>query len=103
MILTPDGARMHRIAREGRASDAEAIGRQAGEALRAEAGSRLLRELDMTAGRVLVTRPEPGCSRTASRVAALGLEPVKLPVAEAQFDPLPVQTRPLPEAGARLR
>ncbi len=41
----------------------------------------------MTAGRVLVTRPEPGCSRTARRVAALGLEPVRLPVTEARHDP----------------
>ena len=39
MILTPDGTRMHRVSREGRARDAEAIGREAGEALRAEAGT----------------------------------------------------------------
>lgn len=45
----------------------------------------------MTARRVLVTRPEPGCSRTAGRVAALGFEPVKLPVAEAESDPLPLK------------
>lgn len=30
--------------------------------------------------RVLVTRPEPGCSATAARLAALGLEPVLLPL-----------------------
>lgn len=45
----------------------------------------------MTAGRVLVTRPEPGCSRTADRVAALGLEPVKLPVTEAEFDQIAIR------------
>ena len=45
----------------------------------------------MTAGRVLVTRPEPGCGCTAARVAAIGFEPVSLPVTEAEFDPLPLR------------
>lgn len=40
------------------------------------------------ARRVLVTRPEPGASRTAGRLAALGHEPVVLPLTETQ--PLPV-------------
>jgi uroporphyrinogen-III synthase len=35
--------------------------------------------------RVLVTRPEPGASRTASRLRALGHEPVILPLFEAQI------------------
>ena len=39
----------------------------------------------MTAGRVLVTRPEPGASSTADRLAGLGLDPVKLPVARAEL------------------
>ncbi|OQP86980.1 hydroxymethylbilane synthase [Rhizobium rhizosphaerae] len=38
MILTPDGSRHHRVEREGPASDPEAIGRAAGEAVKAEAG-----------------------------------------------------------------
>jgi uroporphyrinogen-III synthase len=38
-------------------------------------------------GRVLVTRPEPGASRTARRLAEAGFEPVVLPLCE---------TRPLP-------
>jgi len=39
MILTPDGARTHRIACDGRLEDAVSMGREAGEALRAEAGT----------------------------------------------------------------
>ncbi|MBV2184697.1 MAG: hydroxymethylbilane synthase [Rhizobium sp.] len=38
LILTPDGARYHEIASEGSRSDAVAIGRAAGEAIRAKAG-----------------------------------------------------------------
>lgn len=38
MILTPDGARYHEIESEGARSDAVAIGRAAGEAIRAKAG-----------------------------------------------------------------
>ena len=38
MILTPDGARYHEIEGEGARSDALAIGRAAGEAIRAKAG-----------------------------------------------------------------
>lgn len=37
-ILTPDGREWHEIADGGRAEDAEAIGRRAGEAVRAKAG-----------------------------------------------------------------
>jgi hydroxymethylbilane synthase len=40
MILRPDGRETHSIAREGASRDAEAIGRAAGEALRAKAGTR---------------------------------------------------------------
>lgn len=39
MILTPDGRMHHRISREGRATDAAALGRAAGEAIRASAGT----------------------------------------------------------------
>ncbi|MGN6550462.1 MAG: hydroxymethylbilane synthase [Pararhizobium sp.] len=39
MILTPDGATVHRIEREGHARSAAALGRSAGEALRASAGA----------------------------------------------------------------
>ncbi|WP_457581588.1 hydroxymethylbilane synthase [Ensifer canadensis] len=38
MILTPDGRTHHRIAVEGKAVDAEALGKKAGEDIRAEAG-----------------------------------------------------------------
>ncbi|OLP59556.1 hydroxymethylbilane synthase [Xaviernesmea oryzae] len=38
MILTPDGTWHHRVEREGPASDPEAIGRAAGDAVRAAAG-----------------------------------------------------------------
>jgi len=34
------------------------------------------------AGRVLITRPEPGAARTAKRVEGLGFEPVRLPLTE---------------------
>lgn len=40
MILTPDGAEAHEIRLDGRANDAESIGRRAGETLRTEAGDR---------------------------------------------------------------
>ncbi|MCX8999251.1 hydroxymethylbilane synthase [Rhizobiaceae bacterium BDR2-2] len=39
MILTPDGRRVHEIERSGPPEEAAAIGREAGEALKAEAGS----------------------------------------------------------------
>jgi hydroxymethylbilane synthase len=39
LIITPDGKIVHDIETEGRAVDAEAIGRHAGEAVRAKAGS----------------------------------------------------------------
>lgn len=41
-ILKPDGSVQHDIAREGSAADAEAIGREAGEALKALAGAGFL-------------------------------------------------------------
>jgi uroporphyrinogen-III synthase len=44
--------------------------------------------------RVLVTRPEPGASRTAERLAAAGYQPVLLPL--TTIDPLPAS--PLPPA-----
>ncbi len=40
LILTPDGREAHEIAGEGPASEAAAIGRRAGEAVRAKAGTR---------------------------------------------------------------
>lgn len=42
--------------------------------------------------RVLVTRPEPGCSETATRLEVLGHQPVKLPL--MSFQPIP---DPLPD------
>jgi uroporphyrinogen-III synthase len=39
--------------------------------------------------RVLITRPEPGASRTAKRLAAFGCEPVLLPLTEIR--PLPAE------------
>ncbi|MGX5667063.1 hydroxymethylbilane synthase [Rhizobium daejeonense] len=39
MILTPDGSRFHDISSEGNATDAERIGREAGDAVRAKAGT----------------------------------------------------------------
>lgn len=39
MILTPDGSRFHDISSDGNASDAERIGREAGEAVRTQAGT----------------------------------------------------------------
>lgn len=38
MILTPDGSQFHEIRTEGKASDAAALGRRAGEDIRAKAG-----------------------------------------------------------------
>ncbi len=46
------------------------------------------------AQRVLVTRPEPGATRTARRLEALGFEPVLLPLSETQ--PLPVARESVP-------
>ena len=42
--------------------------------------------------RVLVTRPEPGASRSASRLAKAGFEPVVLPLTEIR----PLAARPIP-------
>ncbi|PZU86463.1 MAG: hydroxymethylbilane synthase [Shinella sp.] len=39
VILTPDGSRFHDISSEGNATDAERIGREAGDAVRAKAGT----------------------------------------------------------------
>jgi uroporphyrinogen-III synthase len=47
-------------------------------------------------GRVLVTRPEPGASRTARRLAERGFEPVVLPLTEIR--PLPL--RHIPDSGS---
>lgn len=46
------------------------------------------------AQRVLVTRPEPGATRTARRLEALGFEPVLLPLSETR--PLPVARESVP-------
>ncbi|WP_034658148.1 uroporphyrinogen-III synthase [Chelativorans sp. J32] len=42
--------------------------------------------------RVLVTRPEPGATRTARKLAALGFEPVLLPL--TRIEPLPLDALP---------
>jgi uroporphyrinogen-III synthase len=44
--------------------------------------------------RVLITRPEPGASRTAQKLAELGFEPVLLPLSETR--PLPVNGNAVP-------
>jgi len=44
------------------------------------------------AGAVLITRPEPGASETAARVAAIGLMPIVAPLLEIR--PLPVRLLP---------
>ncbi len=38
MILTPDGTTCHQIEIDGRAADAERLGQEAGERIRAKAG-----------------------------------------------------------------
>ena len=43
MILTPDGREAHDVVREGRVSEAEAIGREAAEDLLSRAGPNFLR------------------------------------------------------------
>jgi uroporphyrinogen-III synthase len=50
--------------------------------------------------RVLVTRPEPGAARTASRLAALGFEPILLPLTRTR--PLPVAMAGLPKDAAAI-
>ncbi len=47
-------------------------------------------------GRVLVTRPEPGASRTARRLAEAGFEPIVLPLTEIRQ--LPTREVPAPSA-----
>ena len=44
MILSPDGARVHEIAAEGRAADAAEIGARAGADIRAKAGSAFFKD-----------------------------------------------------------
>lgn len=44
----------------------------------------LLRRLDVKAVRVVVTRPEPGLTRTAGRLRGMGIEPVLLPLFETR-------------------
>ncbi|MGB3901482.1 MAG: uroporphyrinogen-III synthase [Mesorhizobium sp.] len=51
------------------------------------------------ARRVLVTRPEPGAARTAKRLAALGFEPVLLPLTHTIALPVAVDCVVLPGAG----
>lgn len=48
--------------------------------------------------RVLVTRPEPGASRTAASLVALGFQPVLLPL--TRIEPLPVDETDVPDADA---
>jgi uroporphyrinogen-III synthase len=50
--------------------------------------------------RVLVTRPEPGASRTAAKLRAMGFEPVVLPLSET--GPLAVPRDPIPENAAAV-
>lgn len=50
--------------------------------------------------RVLVTRPEPGASRTARRLEALGYEPIVLPLSETR--PVAVDLAMLPESPAAV-
>lgn len=51
-------------------------------------------------GRVLVTRPEPGAARTAQRLAALGFEPILLPLTETRT--LPAAAFAVPKQTAAL-
>jgi uroporphyrinogen-III synthase len=48
----------------------------------------------MTNGRVLVTRPQPGASRTARRLAEAGFEPIVMPLTEIR----PLAVEPVPVA-----
>jgi uroporphyrinogen-III synthase len=50
--------------------------------------------------RVLVTRPEPGAARTAARLAALGHQPILLPLSETR--PLPTDDVMLPADAAAV-
>ncbi len=52
--------------------------------------------------RVLVTRPEPGASRTASRLRTLGHEPVILPLFEAQITARPDDLPPVQQVGGLI-
>jgi hydroxymethylbilane synthase len=45
LVAMPDGGRVHRVERRGAASEAEALGREVGEALRAAAGSEFFAAL----------------------------------------------------------
>ena len=50
--------------------------------------------------RVLVTRPEPGASRTAVKLRAMGFEPVLLPLSETK--PLAIPRDPIPESAVAV-
>ena len=50
--------------------------------------------------RVLVTRPEPGATRTARRLAELGMEPVLLPLSRTLPLPASLPARPFSAAAA---
>jgi uroporphyrinogen-III synthase len=50
--------------------------------------------------RVLVTRPEPGASRTAAKLRAMGFEPVLLPLSETK--PLDIPRDPIPESAVAV-
>lgn len=50
--------------------------------------------------RVLVTRPEPGASRTAAKLRAMGFEPVLLPLSETK--PLAIPRDPIPESAVAV-
>ena len=52
--------------------------------------------------RVLVTRPEPGCSATSRLLALRGFEPVALPLFQTVFAPLPPQALSGPTAAVVL-
>lgn len=59
MILTPDGSQSHEVECDGPASDAVAIGRTAGEEVRAKAGSDFFQSWEK----------HPGFSRVLERTA----------------------------------
>ncbi|KRA00152.1 uroporphyrinogen III synthase [Mesorhizobium sp. Root157] len=50
--------------------------------------------------RVLITRPEPGASRTAQKLAELGFEPVLLPLSDTR--PLPLGPEAVPTGAATV-
>lgn len=98
LILTPDGMQAHEIADTGAAGEAGLIGNAGGKTDPREGGSGFLQDLDLGQGkvRVLVTRPQPGATRTAGRLADLGYEPVLMPMTR------PYLSQPLPDASPGL-